>query len=336
MLGNGFFIFRKMGKKVSDSLVLEMHGHYKSGMSTKEVGAIYGVTGGAIQSLFKRVGLATRNSKRYDFNRDYFSSIDTPVKAYIVGFLAADGGLDEKAISVKVSIKDVSILELIKKEVGSEVPIKYRKGRPLSNGKYIQSDYCYIRLSSKKMLDDLIAIGVTPKKSLTLEPPKDIPEKLIKYFILGYFDGDGTINNSNPKNPRFSFLGTKEFLLFISKHLVVNAGMTVNNLYNKGNFWQLSWGGSVNAIKFREYMYDTSDKFSFQRKRDKFFTVNTVDRVYKKGRTVSQYDLHGVLIKDWIGGVTSIVSSGFKCGRNIYEAVQNPSATAYGFKWAYK
>ncbi len=337
MLGNGFFIFRKMGKKISDGLVLEMYKQYQSGLNTKEVGAIYGVTAGAIQSLFKRLKLSARHSKRYGIDHNYFSSIDSPKKAYIVGFLAADGGLDRKALSVKVSIKDVSILEMMKMELKSDVPIKFRKGQPISDGKYTQSDFCYIRFCSVKIFDDLVSIGITPKKSLTLKPPKNIPDEFIKYFILGYFDGDGTIGHQNPKNPRFSMLGTLEMTTFIQNHLVVNAGLTVNSLSKKydSGVWQVGWGGPVNAIKFRDYMYDTKEQFSLARKRERFFTVNTIKRVHKKGKPVLQFDLNGGLIKKWDDGVSGLTKNGFKCARNLYTAITKQGATAYGFKWMY-
>lgn len=327
-----------MAKRLPDEKVAEMYKYYESGMNMKDIGLIYGVTKEAIQCIFKRRNLLVRFSKRYEFNRDYFSSIDTPVKSYIVGFLAADGGVDRKAISIKVSIKDVSVLELIKREVGSEVPIKHRRGQPIKDGKYTQADYCYIRLSSKKMFLDLVSIGITPRKSLTLKPPVGIPDNLVKYFILGYFDGDGTIGHQNPKNPRFSILGTLEMTTFIQKHLVVNAGLTMNSLSKKyeSGVWLVGWGGPVNAIKFRDYMYDTKEQFSLARKRERFFTVNTTKRVFKKGRTVIQYDLNGNFIKEWPTGVPEIIGSGFKCARNLYNAISKPNAIAYGFKWNYK
>ncbi len=288
MLGNGFFIFRKMAQK-------------------------------------------------YDFDRDYFSLIDSPVKAYIVGFMAADAGVAKKAISIKVSTRDVSVLELIKKEVGSDVPIKFRTGCPIGDGRYTQSDFCYIRLCSKKMFEDLILLGVTPVKSLTLLPPTNIPCGLMKYWILGYFDGDGTVHHLHKQSPRFSFLGTFEVLSFIQNHLVENAGLTRNKIVRKkdANFWVLAWGGAINVIKFREYMYDENSWFPFQRKKDRFLYVSRKERVYKKGIPVLQYDLSGNLINEWPNGVKSIIEAGFKCGRNIYDALLKDGATAYGFRWAY-
>lgn len=327
-----------MGKKKTREFVVEMHNLYLTGMTTKEVGIIYGVTAPCVQSHFKRHSLEMRLSNRYSLNEDYFELIDTPQKAYVVGFLAADGNVDKNRIRVKVSKKDVSVIEFIKKELNSSAPIHYRAGGPISGSKYTQADYCYIRLCSRKMVRDLIAIGITPNKSLVLKPPKNIPEGFVKYFILGYFDGDGTIYDQDPKNPRFSMLGTFELLSFMQNHLITNAGLTMNVISKKyeAGTWQLGWGGPVNAIKFREYVYDTEDEFSLARKRDRFFTVNTKARTYKKGRTVIQYDLDGNFIKEWDGGVKKMPDHIAPCKRNIYDAIARNGATAYGYQWKYK
>lgn len=54
---------------------------------------------------------------------------------------------------------------------------------------------CKIVLNSKKMSNDLIDKGIVPNKSLVLKPPK-INKKYYLPFILGYFDGDGTISKT--------------------------------------------------------------------------------------------------------------------------------------------
>ncbi len=318
-----------------------MHEHYKNGLSTKEIGAMYGMGCCNVQTLFRSRSLPVRTLPRRTINNRYFESIDAPKKAYICGFLAADGSVSKNSFGIKLSARDASVLEMIKGELESDVPIKYRDGKRIGDTRYTQADFCYIRFSNTKMVNDLIAIGITPRKSLTLEPPKNIPEEFIKYFILGYFDGDGTINHNNPKNPRFSVLGTKNMVDFVREHLIKNAGLTDGNLYERGDgevkFYHMNWGGALNAIKFRDYMYDEiSSQFSLVRKRDKFLSVKTVERVYKKGRTVLQYDLSWNLLRRWTSGVRGAASEMGVCKRNLYEAVSSRKLTAYGCKWKYE
>ena len=54
---------------------------------------------------------------------------------------------------------------------------------------------CKLVLNSKKMSNDLIDKGIVPNKSLVLKKP-NIPQQYYLPFILGYFDGDGSIHKT--------------------------------------------------------------------------------------------------------------------------------------------
>ncbi|ALP91773.1 hypothetical protein ATN24_16960 [Clostridium butyricum] len=84
------------------------------------------------------------------------------------------------------------------------------------------------------MADRLRNIGLYPNKSLTIDSIPIIREELVRHFIRGYFDGDGSIllshNSSYYKSydgiikyvyPTYNFtiLGTKNFL----KQIISNA-----------------------------------------------------------------------------------------------------------------
>ena len=58
---------------------------------------------------------------------------------------------------------------------------------------------CKITLNSKKISKDLADKGIVPNKSLILQPPK-ISKEFYKPFILGYFDGDGSISKTSQYN----------------------------------------------------------------------------------------------------------------------------------------
>lgn len=65
-----------------------------------------------------------------------------------------------------------------------------------------------------------------PKKSLILKfPDKSIfkSKDLIKHFIRGYVDGDGSISyrNKNHSDINFNVLGTFEFLSEMQNHLPI-------------------------------------------------------------------------------------------------------------------
>ena len=69
------------------------------------------------------------------------------------------------------------------------------------------------------MSDDLTKLGVPPRKSLILQPPK-IEKKYFLPYILGYFDGDGSISKTSQyNNYNISIQGTKEILEWINSIL---------------------------------------------------------------------------------------------------------------------
>ena len=51
---------------------------------------------------------------RYKYNRDFFEVIDTPEKAYWLGFLYADGSVSSKRNDVEISLKGFDIEHLYK------------------------------------------------------------------------------------------------------------------------------------------------------------------------------------------------------------------------------
>lgn len=155
--------------------------------------------------------------RKYRYDETYFEKIDNEEKAYFLGFIFADGCVRKtkdnkpKDLKIKIHKKDIEILEAFKKSIKSESPIKIEKDGAVS-----------FSIGSKKICSDLIKLNCTPSKSLTLIPPNNIPNKLIRHFIRGYFDGDGCISViAGKEKKRTAFiLGTKEMLLYFNKHFV--------------------------------------------------------------------------------------------------------------------
>ena len=111
--------------------------------------------------------------------------------AYVLGFFAADGNMIRgKRGNHYISFYscDREIIEKIRRVMGSEHKIYCKKSRKENHKN------CYqIQIGSKKIFNDLILLGLTPDKSLTLKFPK-IPDCYLADFIRGYFDGDGHVS----------------------------------------------------------------------------------------------------------------------------------------------
>lgn len=135
---------------------------------------------------------------RYQFNKDFFKKW-TPEMAYVLGFMYADGNITNSIPSrtqyTNFYSSDKEILEKIKYVLSSEHPIEVilPKTRVYQNGIYTSKKGFRLRIGSREMYQDLLNLGLTPKKSLTITFPDNIPHKYFNDFVRGYFDGDGCI-----------------------------------------------------------------------------------------------------------------------------------------------
>lgn len=138
-----------------------------------------------------------KRAKSCDTN--YFSNINTYTKAWLIGFLASDGTIrkDTNGIKIGLSARDKEILEKIKIEVGIEREIlEYTT----SNG----FDIVELTWTSQQQKQDLAKYGVVPNKTYVENTlPHFENDNYTLAYILGYFDGDGSISLSPQGYLRF-------------------------------------------------------------------------------------------------------------------------------------
>jgi len=131
--------------------------------------------------------------KRDLIRHDYFAQIDSPMKAYVLGVLAADGNVLPKhhRITLELSARDADLLETVRDELvpGGAIVNRHRHGY----------DYQVLAFVSRNIVDDLETLGVTAAKRL--------PSSFAREFILGYFDGDGFITYHERINRRYPYIG---------------------------------------------------------------------------------------------------------------------------------
>ena len=197
------------------------------------------------------------SNRKYCLNENYFSSIDSEDKAYWLGFISADGNVYKRGengtiiISFNLNIKDKNHLQKFLDSINSNAIIKEIDGSGYGEGTKMASLY----INSKKMGEDLIKLGVVPRKSLILKPPS-IEDIFIKDWIRGYFDGDGSITPVlNNGKCQLSFLGTKEVLIFIQNFLTPNKTIKLYQKdINKNNF-SFNYGGKKSILNILDKFY---------------------------------------------------------------------------------
>jgi hypothetical protein len=181
-------------------LIKEM---YLQGCSMAEIGRTFKYDGSTIKKYLLQMNVPLRtkaeqntitNMKRAkSVDHTYFSQIDTVNKAWLLGFLAADGSITRNRNAIKLSLSsvDLEILEKIKKELKIERNIMTSIS---SNGFEISS----LEWSSLQHKQDLARYGIVNNKTyLPMKLPEFKDDDLKLAFILGFFDGDGSISTHN-------------------------------------------------------------------------------------------------------------------------------------------
>ena len=147
----------------------------------------------------------SRSNKNMDFVDNYFSIIDTEQKAYFLGLIYADGNVREHDggyfLNIELKYEDTYILQLLSSELKCNNTI-YERNRVTNMGQGHTSSFT--SCNSKQLFDDLSKFGIIPNKSHNYDSFKNIkelvPKCLIKHFLRGLIDGDGSISNRKTCN----------------------------------------------------------------------------------------------------------------------------------------
>ena len=246
--------------------------YYLKGISTCKLAEMFGHTHKYYLYAFNKYNLPVRsnktNSRKYNLNQNYFENIDSHEKAYWLGFIYADGYIrkneNSKKFGIALSIKDKPHLEKLNKCLMSNYPIHTYIKKPDDFCKsYVE--YCRLLITSDKIYDDLIKNGVYERKTNILTKP-NIKEEFYPSFILGYFDGDGSIFLNKTKYPFYSisFVGTDDILNFIHNYLqskdITNKNINIEKRKECQIVSYIRYGGNVLVSKILDELYKYVDK----------------------------------------------------------------------------
>jgi len=185
---------------------------YNSGKTIVEIAKLLN---SSETSVHKYLTLAKVNiSNKIDLDETIFDNIDSEEKAYWLGFIYADGNISKNIDRFEMNLGQIDLEHMNKfKDF-----LKYKGEIRFStkfNDRYNKS-YTLCRISSRSihLVQTLNSCGCIPNKSLMLEFPNENifkDKSLIKHFIRGYWDGDGslTYNDKAHRNPECSLLGTE-------------------------------------------------------------------------------------------------------------------------------
>ena len=185
-------------------------------------------------------------------NSDFFESIDSELVAYWLGFIFADGYINQKDsyLALHLNERDREVLQQFRKDIDSNHPI-----RPVPQNQAVR-----LIIYDKKIVNDLVRLGAVQAKSLIIQYPS-IPTEFDRHFIRGYLDGDGSWTGA-----RFTFCaqiccGSHVFLVALADKLK-SWGVPSHIYLTKGDrAWVLSVFKRKDNIYLFRYLYAGSTRF---------------------------------------------------------------------------
>jgi transcriptional regulator with XRE-family HTH domain len=250
-------------------------------LTQSEIAFQYGVSYPTVSKILRANGVATNkgrlNLSRLNFNFNYFDSIDTPEKAYWLGYLAADGCL--KNNKVKLISKDLDHIEKFKLALESEHAITTTNIYDKRTDKYYRSHH--IQITSQAFCNKLQEyIPVNKSNNFTIP---DISFELYPDFLAGMIDGDGSFSVSGQSTLVVNLISTKECLLQIQEYLLTTLTIKKTALQpvtkNKQNVWKLYiYAGAYDFLKL--IYRQPNKKMYLTRKQIKFDAILKSDMVF--------------------------------------------------------
>lgn len=241
---------------------------YLDGNSTVQIAKLFACNNKTIASILAdynilRTGVGKR---KYSLNEHFFDVIDTEEKAYVLGLLYADGsnGKSKSTISISLEECDREILEKVRECLESEKELEYLDYSNKTDFGYHYKNQYRLLLFSAHMCKTLEKHGMVPNKSLVLQFPTCVPDELVRHFVRGYFDGDGTMGWKDLStfcgDITVSIMSTKMFCVRLQEIIsALGIATRIAKSYcNNGVTSTISISKKSDMLTFLEWMYDGS------------------------------------------------------------------------------
>lgn len=247
--------------------------------SAEYIGKLFGCSEWTIRKNLRENSIKIRSkfafSRKHTLDLNVFEKINTEHKAYFLGLMYADGNvhISKKGYQFHLTlhVKDILLVNAFKSFLKASISPYYHAVR----------NHIGLFVNSKKICYDLIKLGCTERKSLTLQFPnfKIIPKYLMGHFLRGYFDGDGSVTFTQ-KNARIeariisSLSFCEGYMQVLSDHFDISkfyfyenkiklsvmglpyTTVGIGNFHDISNFYKLLYKGATVFLPRKKEVFD--------------------------------------------------------------------------------
>lgn len=288
-------------KRFSHNQIFKIYRKYLAGSSVAELAREYQVYPLTFYLRFRKLGLKLCRKRQNRFvDHSWFDAIDTPAKAYFVGLFMADGYYNHQSrLIIKLARSDAQDLKRLSDAIHSD-----KRAIRFSGNTAI------LAVGSQQLVAALQKL-IGHKKADRLVVPA-LPKQLMRHFIRGFFDGDGSVSvrKARPHQLRVGLCSIDKSFLLQLNVLLLNEGITAR-LYKEnragksirvpgGKFakccfdmYTLQINTHEDRIKFFEYLYSPFHTLCLRRKYNKYrqYYVNAVQRLAVKKPRIPEEDI---------------------------------------------
>lgn len=261
----GFDTRKSIYTWLSDEQVALVRAMYMAGYTAAEIlplldGKI--ITENSVIKIVRDGGITPRKTgyRNIILHEDFFDTIDAEEKAYVIGFLMADGYVIEQkrgrtnTWGITLQTQDKYMLEKFRDLVGCDNELGHSR-----------NEYVFIA-ASQHMVDALSKYNIIPRKCKVVSfPYNTIPKCFYRHVVRGIFDGDGCICGRS-----CSFTGNETLVSQIQMLIHQDIDINLTKVHEtKPGVWRFAFSSKKDIAAFYHYLYDDATIY-LTRKRDRF------------------------------------------------------------------
>lgn len=203
-----------MGKYIdlTETQINEMATMYKNNISMMTIAERFNVSKQTVKRrLEKRDDIFFRGNRKHFYNKTIFETIDSPEKAYWLGFILADGYVNEERCFMNIKLNDKDEKHLIKfiKFIDGDMGMLYEEYHNITGNRMV-----YVTASGKLFISTLVGHNIRQRKSGREQWSEKVPKEYYIDYIRGIIDADGYIAEK-----RIGIYGSMEVLTNIQDFL---------------------------------------------------------------------------------------------------------------------